>query len=192
MNHSQYHEQRLRVAINRRTNAEQGSVNNRIPPEFVSCSEDGMKCTVRYRLKPEMRNPMGWLHGGVTSAMMDMGMGLLVYYNADFHLCPTATMTVNYIRPGRIGGNSHRRVGNYLPRTQAVPRQCTRLDGGHAGQAGVHGDRNVCGHTKSRCRPRGKQAPARTSRQRRACPCNIREKIFVLTVFSYFIHTMYT
>ena len=42
MNHSQYHEQRLRVAINRRTNAEQGSVNNRIPPEFVSCSEDGM------------------------------------------------------------------------------------------------------------------------------------------------------
>ena len=71
MNHSQYHEQRLRVAINRRTNAEQGSVNNRIPPEFVSCSEDGMKCTVRYRLKPEMRNPMGWLHGGVTSAMMD-------------------------------------------------------------------------------------------------------------------------
>ena len=105
MNHSQYHEQRLRVAINRRTNAEQGSVNNRIPPEFVSCSEDGMKCTVRYRLKPEMRNPMGWLHGGVTSAMMDMGMGLLVYYNADFHLCPTATMTVNYIRPGRIGGN---------------------------------------------------------------------------------------
>ena len=182
MNHSQYHEQRLRVAINRRTNAEQGSVNNRIPPEFVSCSEDGMKCTVRYRLKPEMRNPMGWLHGGVTSAMMDMGMGLLVYYNADFHLCPTATMTVNYIRPGRIGGN--------LIVESEITFRGRKLF--HAGQAGVHGDRNVCGHTKSRCRPRGKQAPARTSRQRRACPCNIREKIFVLTFFSHFIHTMYT
>ncbi|MDO4286775.1 MAG: PaaI family thioesterase [Eubacteriales bacterium] len=99
-----YHEQRLRVAINRRTQAEPGSVNNRIPPEFISCSEDGHICTIRYRLKPEMRNPMGWLHGGVISAMVDMGMGLLVYYNADFLLCPTASMTVNFLRPGRIDG----------------------------------------------------------------------------------------
>lgn len=105
MNNADYHEQKLRAAIHRRTDAEPGSVNNRIPPEFVSCSEDGTRCRVRYRLKPEMRNPMGWLHGGVTSAMMDMSMGLLVYYNADFHLCPTASMTVNYLRPGRIGGS---------------------------------------------------------------------------------------
>jgi uncharacterized protein (TIGR00369 family) len=99
-----FHEQRLRAAIDRRTQAEPGSVNYRIPPQFVSCSSDGKTCTVRYALKPEMRNPMGWLHGGVTSAMLDMGMGLLAYYNADFVLCPTTTMTVNYLRPGRIGG----------------------------------------------------------------------------------------
>lgn len=105
MNDQMYHEQRLRVAINRRSSAQPGSVNHRIPPEFLSCSDDGKSCTVRYRLKPEMRNPMGWLHGGVISAMVDMGMGLLVYYNADFHLCPTASMTVNFLRPGRIGGS---------------------------------------------------------------------------------------
>lgn len=99
-----YHEQRLRAAIYRRTHAEPGSVNDRIPPQFLSCSDDGKRCTVRYALKPEMRNPMGWLHGGVTGAMLDMGMGLLVYYNAGFALCPTGTMTVNYLRPGRIGG----------------------------------------------------------------------------------------
>ena len=40
MNHADYHEQKLRAAIHRRTDAEQGSVNNRIPPEFLSCSED--------------------------------------------------------------------------------------------------------------------------------------------------------
>lgn len=192
MNHSQYHEQRLRVAINRRTNAEQGSVNNRIPPEFVSCSEDGMKCTVRYRLKPEMRNPMGWLHGGVTSAMMDMGMGLLVYYNADFHLCPTATMTVNYIRPGRIGGN--------LIVESEITFRGRKLF--HASARGWMEDTpdklvctataNVCGHAKGRCRPRGKQAPARTGRQRRARPGKVGEKVFILTFFSHFIHTMYT
>ena len=39
-----YHEQRLRAAIYRRTHAEPGSVNDRIPPEFLSCSEDGKKC----------------------------------------------------------------------------------------------------------------------------------------------------
>lgn len=104
LENQEYHEQRLRAAIDRRTHAEPGSVNDRIPPQFVSCSADGRICTVRYRLKPEMRNPMGWLHGGVMSAMVDMGMGLLAYYNAGFALCPTASMTVNYLRPGRIGG----------------------------------------------------------------------------------------
>lgn len=100
----EYHEQQIRTAIEYRSNAEIGSVNNRLPPEFVSCSEDGKICTVKYMLRPEMRNPMGWLHGGVTSAMMDMSMGLLVYYNTGFCLCPTASMTVNFLRPGRIGG----------------------------------------------------------------------------------------
>lgn len=99
-----YHEQRLRAAIDRRTHAEPGSVNYRIPPQFISCSEDGRICTVQYLLKPELRNPMGWLQGGVTCAMVDMGMGLLAYYNAGFALCPTASMTVNFLRPGRIGG----------------------------------------------------------------------------------------
>ena len=98
-----FHEQRLRAAIYQRTHSEPGSVNDRIPPYFVSCSSDGKICTVRYLTKPEMRNPMGWLHGGVTSAMIDMGMGLLAYYNAGFLLCPTSTMTVNYLKPGRIG-----------------------------------------------------------------------------------------
>ncbi len=103
MENREYHEQRLRAAIDRRTHAEPGSVNYRIPPQFLSCSEDGRSCTVRYLLKPEMRNPMGWLHGGVTSAMVDMSMGLLAYYNAGFALCPTASMTVNFLRPGKIG-----------------------------------------------------------------------------------------
>lgn len=97
------HEQRLRAAIYQRTHSEPGSVNDRIAPQFDSCSSDGKCCTVRYMTRPEMRNPMGWLHGGVTSAMVDMGMGLLAYYNAGFILCPTSTMTVNYLKPGRIG-----------------------------------------------------------------------------------------
>ena len=101
----EYHARQLCAAIEKRSNAQPGSVNYRMPPEFISCSDDGKICTVRYQLKPEMRNPMGWLHGGVTSAMLDMGMGLLVYYNADFRLCPTSSMTVNYLRPGRIGGS---------------------------------------------------------------------------------------
>ncbi len=97
------HEQGLRSLIHERSFQEPGSVNDRMSPEFVSCSEDAQTVTVRYLLKPEMRNPMGWLHGGVTATMIDMGMGLLAFYNAQA-VCPTNSMTLNFLRPGRIGG----------------------------------------------------------------------------------------
>lgn len=97
------HAEGLRRIIEERSNVRPGSVNNRMAPEFVSCSEDGKTCITRYFLKPEMSNPMGWLHGGVTSAMIDMGMGALAYYHKKA-ICPTSTMTVNFLRPNRIGG----------------------------------------------------------------------------------------
>lgn len=97
------HEEGLRRIIEERSKVRPGSVNNRMAPEFVSCSEDGKTCITRYFLKPEMSNPMGWLHGGVTSAMIDMAMGALAYYHKKA-ICPTSTMTVNYLRPNRIGG----------------------------------------------------------------------------------------
>ncbi len=96
------HEEGLRRIIEERSNVRPGSVNNRMAPEFVSCSEDGKTCITRYFLKPEMSNPMGWLHGGVTSAMLDMAMGALAYYHKQA-ICPTSTMTVNFLRPNRIG-----------------------------------------------------------------------------------------
>lgn len=98
------HEAGLRHVIEARRLMQPGSVNDRMAPQFVSCSEDGRECIVRYRLKPEMRNPMGWLHGGITSTMMDMGMGMLAYYHQQA-VCPTTTMTINYLRPNQIGGN---------------------------------------------------------------------------------------
>lgn len=97
------HAEGLRRIIEERSKVRPGSVNNRMAPEFVSCSEDGKTCITRYFLKPEMSNPMGWLHGGVTSAMIDMGMGALAYYHKQA-ICPTSTMTVNFLRPNRIGG----------------------------------------------------------------------------------------
>lgn len=97
------HEQGFRSLIHERSLMEPGSVNDRMSPEFVSCSPDGRTVTVRYKLKPEMRNPMGWLHGGVTSTMIDMGMGLLAFYCSQ-SVCPTSSMTVNYLKPNRIGG----------------------------------------------------------------------------------------
>ena len=97
------HEEGLRELIEKRRLQQPGSVNDRMAPEFVSCSEDARECTVRFHLKPEMRNPIGWLHGGVTSTMMDMGMGLLAFYHKQ-EMCPTTSMTINYLRPNRIGG----------------------------------------------------------------------------------------
>lgn len=97
------HAEGLRHVIEERSLVRPGSINNRLAPEFVSCSEDGKTCTIRYLLRPEMSNPMGWLHGGMTSTMIDMGMGTLAYYHKQA-LCPTSSMTINYLRPNRIGG----------------------------------------------------------------------------------------
>lgn len=104
MNTTKTIEERMRIVLTERTTMEPGSVNERMAPEFVSCSEDGRECIIRYQLKPEMRNPLGWLHGGVTSTMIDMGMGLLAYFHKQA-ICPTSSMTVNYLRPNRIGSN---------------------------------------------------------------------------------------
>ena len=97
------HAEGLRELIEKRRLQQPGSVNDRMAPEFVSCSEDARECTVRFLLTPEMRNPVGWLHGGVTSTMLDMGMGLLAFYHKG-EMCPTTSMTINYLRPNRIGG----------------------------------------------------------------------------------------
>lgn len=102
MNEHETHADGIRQVIENRRLQEPGSVNGRMAPEFISCSEDGRECTVRFFLKEEMRNPYGWLHGGVTSTMLDMGMGLLAYYHYQT-TCPTSSMTINFLRPNRLG-----------------------------------------------------------------------------------------
>lgn len=97
-------EESIRNILQARLLEDDGSVNARMNPELVSCSEDGQSCILRFPCKPSMRNPMGWVHGGVVSTMMDISMGLLACYSAGGHVCATISMNINFVRPTQIDG----------------------------------------------------------------------------------------
>lgn len=57
-----------------------------------------MRGVLRYHTTPEMRNPMGVLHGGMTATILDSSMGILCL-GLTGNFTPTISMTINYTRP---------------------------------------------------------------------------------------------
>lgn len=51
------------------------------------------------RTRPDMANPMGIVHGGVTASLVDTCMGITSTAQSGGIPTPTVTMTVNYARP---------------------------------------------------------------------------------------------
>ncbi len=49
--------------------------------------------------QPWMRNPMGWLHGGMVAAMLDSSMGIHCALYSGGAGTPTVNLNVNYLRP---------------------------------------------------------------------------------------------
>lgn len=57
-----------------------------------------MRGVFRFHTQPEMKNPMGVLHGGMTATILDSSMGALCL-GLTGGFTPTISMTVNYSRP---------------------------------------------------------------------------------------------
>lgn len=57
----------------------------------------------RYTIRPEMANPFGTLHGGITAAIIDDAMGatLIAYGEKVFHV--TVNLSVDYFAAARVG-----------------------------------------------------------------------------------------
>ena len=79
-------------------------INDMLAPEFAACSAADKTLTLSLPVREWMLNPVGTLHGGLMSTMMDMSMGLLSRYYRRTNEVSTVNLTVNYLRAVRPGG----------------------------------------------------------------------------------------
>ena len=80
------------------------TLNGRLKAELEHCDQETMTLTLRFPLEPWQVNGLGTLHGGMTSAMMDLAMSMVIYCFSRQSIPPTISMSVNYLRPVPMDG----------------------------------------------------------------------------------------
>jgi uncharacterized protein (TIGR00369 family) len=91
--------------------------NHLLGLELVRLHRDGI--TIHCRIRPELLNSQGSLHGGVTASVADAAVGTALYRHFDgSRKFTTVELKVNYFRPvteGRLVARSHLvRVGSTI------------------------------------------------------------------------------
>ena len=91
--------------------------NHLLGLELVRLHRDGI--TIQCRVRPELLNSQGALHGGLTASVADAAVGLALYRHFDgARQFSTVELKVNYFRPvreGRLLARSHLlRVGSTI------------------------------------------------------------------------------
>ena len=74
-------------------------INDMLAPELAACSAADKSLTVR----EWMLNPVGTLHGGIMSTMLDMSMGMLTRCLRQTGKVSTVSLSVNFLRPVQPG-----------------------------------------------------------------------------------------
>lgn len=78
-------------------------INDMLAPEFAACSAADKTLTLSLPVREWMLNPVGTLHGGLMSTMMDMSMGILTRYLRQTGKVSTVSLSVNFLRPVQPG-----------------------------------------------------------------------------------------
>src|ERR1051325_6640365 len=91
--------------------------NHLLGLELVRTHRDGV--TIQCRLRPELMNSAGTLHGGVTASIADAAVGSALHFHfAGARPFTTVEMKANYFRPvtgGKVVARSHlARVGSAI------------------------------------------------------------------------------
>lgn len=74
------------------------TLNGRMKAQLESVDEEKQELTLRYPLEDWEVNGLGTLHGGMSSAMMDLTMSMAVFCFSRQTIPPTISMTVNYLK----------------------------------------------------------------------------------------------
>jgi len=91
--------------------------NSLIGIRLLRVHADGV--TIECKLKPEIMNGAGMLHGGVTATLADSAVGIAImrHFNGERKIT-TVELKVNYFRPvisDRVTARARlRRIGNHL------------------------------------------------------------------------------
>lgn len=80
------------------------TLNGRLKAELDAVDDEKKEITLRFPLQDWQVNGLGTLHGGMTNAMMDLAMSMVVYCYARETIPPTLSMSTNYLRPVPMDG----------------------------------------------------------------------------------------
>lgn len=72
-------------------------------PELIDCSDSDMTLTLAFAVYEHELNPVGTMMGGVMATAFDTTCGTLILGLANGQVAPTMSMTINYIRPVKLG-----------------------------------------------------------------------------------------
>ena len=78
-------------------------INDMLAPELAACSAADKSLTLSVSVREWMLNPVGTLHGGIMSTMLDMSMGMLTRYLRQTGKVSTVSLAVNFLRPVQPG-----------------------------------------------------------------------------------------
>ncbi|MBQ3089604.1 MAG: PaaI family thioesterase [Oscillospiraceae bacterium] len=72
-------------------------------PTLIECDPEAERIVLSYDIPDWMLNPWKVMHGGLTTTLMDSAFGLLASWCNGGVMCPTVSMTTNYLRPVHAG-----------------------------------------------------------------------------------------
>ena len=88
----------LNAVFSEKSDALRSRVNDKLDPQFVSCSAQDRSLSVSFGVQEWMLNPNGTLHGGILTTAVDMGMCVLARYFARKRVMVTAQLSMNFLR----------------------------------------------------------------------------------------------
>ncbi len=71
--------------------------NSLLKPTFVSANNEQNSFIIQYELQPWQLNPRGELHGGIVSALFDLGMGYGAVAMSGGFSVATADLTIGFL-----------------------------------------------------------------------------------------------
>ncbi len=95
----------IRSVIGRAEQISPSPFMNWLKPVAVAAEYGSL--TFEYKIRKEMTNPMGQLHGGVIAAIFDDIMGATIYSLEKSDIFVTVNLSVDYFAPATLGDVVH-------------------------------------------------------------------------------------
>ena len=77
-----------------------GGMGDQMGLHIIDCDPESNSAVFESAVPPTwMRNPLGWLHGGMIASLLDSSMGIHCAVYSGGAATPTINLNINYLRP---------------------------------------------------------------------------------------------